>query len=99
MISDGLVACGEAHRDLAADLVRRRRKLRAALARTLERWVDGTSARSLACYVTALLQGLSIQARDGASATELQTIVDVACGGLAAATSVSTARQGAVSRQ
>ena len=68
MISDGLVACGEAHRDLAADLARRRRKLRAAFARALERWVDKTAAQSLARYVTALLQGLSIQARDGASA-------------------------------
>jgi AcrR family transcriptional regulator len=99
MISDGLVACGEAHRDLAADLARRRRKLRAALARALERWVDGTSARSLARYVTALLQGLSIQARDGASAAELRTIVDAACGGLTAATSVQTARQGAITRR
>jgi len=82
MISDGLVACGEAHRDLAADLARRRRKLRAAFARALERWVDKTAAQSLARYVTALLQGLSIQARDGASAAELRTIVDTACAGL-----------------
>ena len=82
MISDGLVACGEAHRDLAADLARRRRKLCAAFARALERWVDKTAARSLARYVTALLQGLSIQARDGASAAELRTIVDTACAGL-----------------
>jgi AcrR family transcriptional regulator len=79
MISDGLVACGEAHRDLAADLARRRRKLRSHLAKALERWVDRAAAQSLARYVAALLQGLSIQARDGASAAELRTIVDVAC--------------------
>ena len=92
MISDGLVSCGEAHRDLAADLARRRRKLRAALARGLERWVDKAAARSLARYVAALLQGLSIQARDGASATELRTVIDVACAGLFAAGVGSTAR-------
>jgi AcrR family transcriptional regulator len=92
MISDGLVSCGEAHRELAADLARRRRKLRMAFARALERWVDKTAAQSLARYVTALLQGLSIQARDGVSAPELRTIVDVACAGLTAARSGSTAR-------
>lgn len=84
MISDGLVACGEAHRDLAVDLARRRRKLRAAFARALERWVDKTAARSLARYVAALLQGLSIQSRDGATAAELRTIVDLTCAGLGA---------------
>lgn len=82
MVSDGLVACGEAHRDLAADLARRRRRLQADVAKRLERWVDTATARTLARYVAILLQGMSIQARDGASAAELNRIVDVACAGL-----------------
>jgi AcrR family transcriptional regulator len=92
MVSDGLVACGAAHRDLAMDLARRRRKLRTAFARALERWVDKAAAQSLARFVTALLQGLSIQARDGASAAELRTIIDVACAGLTAARPEQPAR-------
>lgn len=36
----------------------------------------GTDAESLAAYVSAVLQGLSIQARDGASAERLHRIVD-----------------------
>lgn len=36
----------------------------------------GTDAAGLAAYVSAVLQGLSIQARDGASAEQLHRIVD-----------------------
>lgn len=81
MVSDGLAACAAEHRDLAADLARRRRRMRADLARSLERWVDRPTAQSLARYLTALLQGISIQARDGASARELSAIVEMACSG------------------
>jgi len=57
---------------------------RAAFARVLERRVDKTAAQSLARYVAALLQGLSIHARGGATAPEFRTSIDVACRDLAA---------------
>ncbi len=82
MVSDGLVACGGAHRALAADLARRRRRLRVAIARRLECWMGTAAAGTMARLVATLLQGLSIQARDGASAAELGAVVELACGGL-----------------
>ena len=87
MVSDGLVSCGEANSALAAHLSGRRLALRRHLAKEFGRWVDKTKARSLARYITAILQGFSIQARDGASAAELRTIVDIACASVARTTS------------
>lgn len=83
MVSDGLVSCAEANSAVAAHLVSRRRAVRRQLAKEFERWVDKGKAQSLARYVAALLQGLSIQARDGASSAELRSIVDIACARLA----------------
>lgn len=79
MISDGLASCGEANADLAAYLASRRLAMRRDLAKLFSRWVDKDRARSVARYVAALLQGFSIQARDGASAAELRAVVDIAC--------------------
>jgi AcrR family transcriptional regulator len=79
MVSDGLASCAEANSALAAHLVARRQNLRKQLAKEFERWVDKARARSIARYVAALLQGFSIQARDGASAADLRGTVDIAC--------------------
>lgn len=79
MVSDGLVSCGQASSDLAAHLAGRRLAVRRHLARLFSRWVDKDRARALARYVATLLQGFSIQARDGASPAELRAVVDIAC--------------------
>lgn len=79
MVSDGLVSCGEANDGLAAHLARRRQAMRRNLAKIFGRWLDREQARSLARYVAALLQGISIQARDGASAADLRPLVEIAC--------------------
>jgi AcrR family transcriptional regulator len=79
MVSDGLVSCGEANSDLAAHLAARRLVLRRHLTRIFGRWVPKERARAIARYVAALLQGFSIQARDGASASELRAVAEIAC--------------------
>lgn len=83
MVSDGLVSCAETNSDLAAHLAGRRLVLRRHLAGIFGHWLDREKARTLARYVAALLQGFSIQARDGASAAELRAVVDIACASLA----------------
>ncbi|HEX6977656.1 MAG TPA: TetR/AcrR family transcriptional regulator [Alphaproteobacteria bacterium] len=61
-----------------------RRKVQDALQRRLERGViegdvpAGTDTAALAAFYTTVLQGLSIQARDGAPRARLQAIVDCA---------------------
>lgn len=66
---------------LVADL---RRKSRAAVAQRLQRGVEAgdlpatTDVPSLAAYCAAVIQGLAVQARDGATRAELNAIVDIA---------------------
>ena len=82
LISDGMLACASEHAELATELTDRRKRFRDLLARRLERWRDRPSARALARYLTAVMQGMSIQARDGATARELRTIADQVVAGL-----------------
>lgn len=74
MISSGMVQAGADHADLARELAERRNAMRDMIAQTLGRWLDPEPAVSLARYLVAVLQGLSIQARDGASRQELQQV-------------------------
>ena len=61
-----------------------RRRTQATLRRRLDRSVSAgdlpkaTDTAALSAYYTAVLQGLAIQARDGASRTELHAIIDCA---------------------
>lgn len=74
MISSGMIQSGADHADLARELAERRNAIREMIAETLGRWLDPDRAVSLARYLVAVLQGLSIQARDGASRQELQQV-------------------------
>lgn len=89
LISDGMIACGSEHAELATELADRRKRFRDRLARRLERWRDRSSARALARYLTAVMQGISIQARDGATVRELRTIADEVIAGLTANSSIA----------
>jgi AcrR family transcriptional regulator len=72
----------------SATIAKRLRDLRASTVRALEARIEGaiasgelpadTDARALALYISTVLQGLSAQARDGATRAELETIVDTA---------------------
>ncbi|MBC7801095.1 MAG: TetR/AcrR family transcriptional regulator [Gemmatimonadaceae bacterium] len=84
MISSGMIACHPEHEALARDLSRRRGAMRDAIGLALQQWVGARQAAALARYLTAVMQGISIQARDGATAAELQVIVNEVVAGLAA---------------
>ncbi len=84
MISSGLLAAGPEHADLAEDLRRRRASTREVLRARIQddvyagRLPRGTDADGLARFYASVLQGISVQARDGATADELGAVVDAA---------------------
>lgn len=81
MISSGMTACHPDHAGLARDAAARRDAMRGRIAKALAPFVLDGDASHLARYLSAVLQGISIQARDGATEIELQEIVeDVAAG-------------------
>ena len=84
MISSGMIQCGPDHAELARELAERRNEMRDMIAETLGRWLDPDRAVSLARYLVAVLQGLSIQARDGASRQELRQVSDEVIAGVKA---------------
>jgi len=84
MISTAVLRCAEAHQPVA-DLVASLRASAVELFRErIARGIDagelppGTDASAMARYHGALLQGMSVQAQDGASEAELLGLVDVA---------------------
>jgi AcrR family transcriptional regulator len=84
MISTGMIQCASENADLASDLAGRRRQTRDQIAGALTRWLPEAAARSLARYLTAVAQGLAIQARDGATRLDLEQVVDEVVAGLKA---------------
>lgn len=84
MLASGALACAPEHAGVAADLARRRRDGREALSARLERAVAegelpaGADAAALGAYYAAVIQGLSIQARDGATPEQLKAIARLA---------------------
>lgn len=84
MISSGMIQCGPDHAELARELAERRDTMRDMIAATLRHWLDREHALSLARYLVAVLQGLSVQAYDGASREELRQVSDEVIAGLKA---------------
>lgn len=84
MVSSGMVASHPDHAELAGELSVRRDSLRQQIAAALQPWVGDTRAPTLARHLAAVMQGISVQARDGATAVELQGIVDEIVAGLGA---------------
>jgi len=84
MISTGLVEGATEQQDLARELGDRRRALRDRIADALTRWVERSEAERLAAYLSAVQQGMSVQARDGAAAEELSRIADETVAGIVA---------------
>ncbi|MCX5570689.1 TetR/AcrR family transcriptional regulator [Kaistia nematophila] len=84
MISTGMISAHAEHEDLARAVSDRRNRYREAMLRTLARWTGEAEAAALARYLTAVMQGLSVQARDGAGADALSLIVDEVLAGLRA---------------
>ena len=84
MISTGVIEAALEQRELAAELRQRRRMLRDRIAERLTRWLDAPDAERLAAYLSAVQQGLSVQARDGATPEELSRIAEETVAGVIA---------------
>ena len=84
MISSGMVACHPDNQALARDLSSRRSALRETMSLALRRWTGEQDAVALSWHLAAVMQGLSIQARDGATAAELRMVVREVVAGLSA---------------
>jgi len=84
MISSGMLQTAAEHSDLAKELADRRNEMRLAIAGTLQRWLPEDRASSVARYILAVLQGLSVQARDGGTREELEDVTKVASAGVQA---------------
>lgn len=84
MISNGMLMTSAENADLAAELRAIRAASREALKRRIARDVaegllpEKTDAAALARLVSALLQGISVQALDGATAAELSSVAALA---------------------
>jgi AcrR family transcriptional regulator len=84
MISTGLIEGAIEQQELALELSERRRALRDRVANALSRWLERTEAERMAAYLSAVQQGISVQARDGATAEELLHIADQTVAGIVA---------------
>jgi AcrR family transcriptional regulator len=85
MVSSGLVAVHPAHQPLADATAARRAAVRDELREAIGRFVTGEQPSSLALYLSAVMTGLSVQARDGVPREDLARVVAEVVGGLASA--------------
>lgn len=76
MISSGMIACHPEHAALARDAAVRREAMRKRIAEAIQPFADPDSVQRQARHLAAVMQGISIQARDGATLAELQEIVE-----------------------
>lgn len=85
MISTGALGCGIENQSIATYVSGLRREALAALEARIRKGIeDGdlhtdTDAAALARFVNAVIQGMAIQARDGASKAELAGVAATAC--------------------
>ncbi|WP_426240158.1 TetR/AcrR family transcriptional regulator [Pararhizobium sp. DWP1-1-3] len=82
MIASGMVVANPQNVDLQKEIAERRSEFRNVLQEKMAFWVGEQEALRLSRYLTAVMQGISIQAHDGATAGELQMIVDEVLKGL-----------------
>jgi AcrR family transcriptional regulator len=75
MIASGMVVANPQNAHLQKEVAERRSEFRTVLQEKIEVWVGEKEALRLARYLTAVMQGISTQAHDGASADELRMIV------------------------
>ncbi|MES5047258.1 MULTISPECIES: TetR/AcrR family transcriptional regulator [Rhizobium] len=84
MISSGMIQCSEDHADLARELAERRGMMRDTITLKLASWLDRDHAAHLSHYLVTVLQGLSVQARDGASRQDLKQVASEVLAGIKA---------------
>ncbi|WP_286195012.1 TetR/AcrR family transcriptional regulator [Agrobacterium sp. Ap1] len=84
MVSSGMLQSAPEHSELVGELTARRDDMRHEISQALLRWMDTARAETLARYLVTVLQGLSVQARDGATRDELERVVDQVIAGIRA---------------
>ena len=84
MISSGLVACHPDHAAIARDAASQREALRMEIVQALSSFAGDDQVQRLARHLAAVMQGISIQARDGIAPQELREIVEDVVAGVAA---------------
>ncbi|MFL9989619.1 helix-turn-helix domain containing protein [Paraburkholderia sediminicola] len=82
MFAIGMLACHPDHSHLAHEMATRRNVLRNEVAIKLQHWTSPARAAPLARYLSTALQGLSVQARDGATPSDLQLVAAEMVAGL-----------------
>lgn len=83
LISNGMIVSHPDNREVAQALAERRAAFRRAIEENLLRWLPAADAHELARYLVTVLQGLSMQARDGATMEELRPIIELALSAVA----------------
>jgi AcrR family transcriptional regulator len=84
MISNGLLMVSPEHAELGSDIRKERAKLRIALQKQIEKDIrtgvldNSVNAAGLARFYATVLQGISVQAIDGATPAELIAVMEVA---------------------
>ena len=81
LISTSMIAAHADHTELTKELAHRRREFRESLAALLARWTTVDDADEVARFVSAVLLGIAVQARDGAAAKELRDVASAAIRG------------------
>lgn len=94
MLNAGMIASHPDHADLARELADRRAAFRELLKEKLLHWVSRSDADRLSRFITAVMQGLAIQARDGYSLEDLQMVASEAINAMPASSPVSTSTMG-----
>lgn len=74
MISIGLLTSNPDHDDLAAEVQGRRTALAYRFTEELGHWLPRHRCNEIAVFLCAVLQGIAVQARDGASLADLRAI-------------------------
>lgn len=77
LISNGMIMCHPDNQAVAEKLAERRAAFRQAVSEQLLRWLPEPDAHSLARYLLTVLQGLSVQARDGATMDDLRPVIEL----------------------
>lgn len=77
LISSGMIMCHPDHQALADLLTERRTVFRKGIEKGLIRWLSASQARELAMFLATVIQGMSVQARDGSGLRTLLSIVGI----------------------
>lgn len=78
LIASGMIVCHPDNREVAEGLADRRAFFRQAIGERLAHWIPEAMAQDLSRYLVTVLQGLSMQARDGATFEELCPTIELA---------------------